>query len=322
MAHRSIALRSLAALAAVGSLAFAPGTVAVPGEVPDAPACRLASRREAPALVHRHITFARVRGRALRLDLAAPASPGRRPLVVLVHGGAWRRGHRGDMRGTMEALAREGYAAATLDYRLVATRGNAFPGPVSDVRCAIRTLRSRASELGLDPDRVAAVGFSAGGHLASLAAMAPELPALDDGTCPVAPTVSAGVQAVAAFYGPHDLRAPLRVGPGAESAIAAFLGVSRRRDPARASLASPIVHVDRLDPPTLLVHGMRDAIVEIDQTQRMRRALERAGVPVRTLLLPARSHGFGMFPRHVSDDGSLACASLAFLSERLAPRAP
>ena len=263
-----------------------------------------------------HVRFGEVRGRALRLDLVRPATPGPHPVVVLVHGGAWRRGHRSYMTGTMHAFAAQGYAAASVDYRLADGGRSVFPGPVSDLRCAVRTLRARAPELGLDPRRFAAVGFSAGGHLASMLATASDVGELDDGSCPVT-AGSANVQAAVSFYGPHDLRAPLRVGPGADGAIRNLLGVSRTRDPARAALASPIAHVDRGDPPMLLVHGLRDRVVEVDQTRRMRRALETAGVRVQTLELPNQSHGFGVFPRRPSDDGSIACSTLSFLGDAL-----
>jgi acetyl esterase/lipase len=273
-------------------------------------------RRPVHGATQTRLTFARPAGRPLRLDLAVPGGTAPRPVVVLIHGGAWRRGHRSALRGTMRAFAARGYAAATVDYRLASAPRNVFPGPVSDVRCAVRTLRARAGRLGLDPSRFVAVGFSAGAHLASLLATAPDVPGLDDGTCPVA--TSPAVQAAVAFYGPHDLRAPLRVGPGADGAIRNFLGVSRHVAPGLATLASPIAHVDPADPPMLLVHGLRDRIVEVDQTRRMRRALERAGVPVTALELPRRRHGFGLFPRRRGDDESLACSTLSFLRASLA----
>lgn len=273
-------------------------------------------------MTEERITFARIGGRALRMDVVVPAGPGPHPVVVLVHGGAWRRGHRSYMTGTMHAFAAQGFAAATVDYRLAAAPRNVFPGPVSDVRCAVRTLRAQADTLGLDASRFAAVGFSAGAHLASMVATAPDVAELDDGTC-LTDGGSPEVQAAISFYGPYDLRAPLRVGPGADGAIRNFLGVSRTDDPARAALASPIAHVDATDPPMLLVHGLRDRIVEVDQTRRMRRALERVGVPVTSLEIPDRSHGFGLFPRRRGEDVSLACSSLAFLRENLArPRLP
>jgi len=263
------------------------------------------------------VRFSSVGRRGLSLDLVHPEGPGPHPLVLLVHGGAWRRGHRGYLRGTMHAFAAQGYAAATVDYRLVDGRRSVFPGPVSDLRCAVRTLRARSGELGLDPDRFAAMGFSAGGHLVGMLGTAADRDELDDGTCPVTEG-SAAVQSVVGFYGAYDLRAPLRVGPGADGAIRHFLGVSRRRDPGRATLASPIAHVDRSDPPMLLVHGVRDRIVEVDQSRRMYRALRRAGVEgSRELELPDRSHGFGLFPRRATDDPALACSTLDFLNRTL-----
>ncbi len=269
-----------------------------------------------PAYRTHRIVFARST-RLLRADVVVPNDPGPHPLVVLVHGGAWRRGRRADMNGTMRALAERGYAAATVDYRLAAAPRTTFPGPISDVRCAVRTLRAHASELGIDPRRFAAVGFSAGAHLAALLATASDVAELDDGSCSIR-TGSPAVQAVVGFYGPYDLRLPERVGPGADGAITNLLGVSRRAHPELAALASPITHVDPRDPPTMLIHGLEDRIVEVQQTRRMRDALEAAGVPVVSLELPGRSHGFGMFPRTPHEDDTLARATLAFLDQHLA----
>lgn len=285
-----------AALTALVSLGFRPS----------------ASRRAIPT----RLTFAEPGGIPLELDLLVPNARGPRPLVVLVHGGAWRRGRRADLAGTMRALAGEGLAAATIDYRLADAPHTVFPGPIADVRCAVRTLRANAPALGLDPDHVAIVGFSAGGHLAALAATASDVDALDDGSCPLRAPSSA-VQASVAFYGPHDLRAPLRVGAGADGAIENLLGVSRETDPARAALASPIVHVDRGDPPMMLVHGLRDRVVDVEQSRRMRAALEAAGVPVTSLELADRRHGFGIFPRGARRDPRVARETLAFLRAAL-----
>lgn len=313
MPSRSLA-SSLAFLAALVCLGFGP--MGPPSR--HAPNTCLAPlpRR---GLVMQRMRFGRVDNRPLRLDLVTPMGPGPHPLVVLVHGGAWRRGHRSDLRDTMRRFAAQGFAAATVDYRLADGARRVFPGPVSDVRCAVRTLRARAPELGLDPSRFAAMGFSAGGHLSAMLATASDQSALDEGSCPVL-DVSPAVQAGVSFYGPHDLRAPLRVGPGAEGAIRNFLGVSRRRDPRRTELASPIAHVDPRDPPMLLVHGVRDRIVEIDQSRRMARALRDAGVGVDAIELPHHRHGFGVFPRQRHDDPQIACSTLDFLRRQLRQR--
>jgi len=301
---------------ALGIVLLASCTVAFGSVSRRPPAERCVAPLPRRAAVVERVRFGSVRGRALQLDLVRPSTPGPHPTVLLVHGGAWRRGHRQHMTSTMHAFAAQGYAAASVDYRLADGLRSVFPGPVSDLRCAVRTLRERAPELGLDARRFAAVGFSAGGHLASMLATASDVDDLDDGTCPV-DHGSVALQAAVSFYGPYDLRAPLRVGPGADGAIRNLLGVSRTRDPARATLASPITHVDRDDPPMLLVHGLRDRIVEVDQTRRMRRALEQAGVRVHTLELPHHSHGFGVFPRRPTDDGAIACSTLSFLSDTL-----
>lgn len=315
MKYRSFA-SSLALFAAFVSLGFGPM-----GPAPrrsSGPSCLAPVPRR--GLEMQQIRFGRALNRPLRLDLVRPTGPGPHPLVVLVHGGAWRRGHRADLRDTMRRFAAQGFAAASVDYRLADGGQRVFPGPVSDVRCAVRTLRARAPELGLDGSRFAALGFSAGGHLVSMLATAADRRALDEGSCPIS-DISPAVRAGVSFYGPHDLRAPLRVGPGAEAAIRNFLGVSRHQDPALTELASPITHVDPRDPPMLLVHGVRDRIVEIDQSRRMARALRRANVNVDQVELPHHRHGFGVFPRRADDRSQIACSTLEFLRRQLRPRA-
>jgi len=311
--------RGLVILAALSSLAFGPTDGRRRPRRVHMPYVTGQCLTPLPAHVaqQQRVRFSPAGRRGLQLDLVRPEGRGPHPLVLLVHGGAWRRGHRSYLRGTMHAFAAQGYAAATVDYRLVDGRRTVFPGPVADLRCAVRTLRARSGELGLDPNRFAAVGFSAGGHLVSMLGTAADRDELDDGTCPISGH-SPAVQSVVSFYGAYDLRAPLRVGPGADGAIRHFLGVSRQRDPTRAALASPISHVDRADPPMFLVHGVRDRIVEVDQPRRMYRALRRAGVAgSRELELPYHRHGFGLFPRRATDDPGLACDTLDFLQSTL-----
>ncbi|MFD3513384.1 alpha/beta hydrolase fold domain-containing protein [Streptomyces sp. NPDC058657] len=126
----------------------------------------------------RGVPYAEVEGsRPLELDLWLPAGPGPAPLVLYVHGGAWRRGRRDDMGlatrdwnpGPLARIAAAGCAVAAVDYRL---SGEAhFPAPLDDLRAARRWLALRADELGIDAARTVVWGESAGGHLASLLAL-------------------------------------------------------------------------------------------------------------------------------------------------------
>ncbi|HLL46793.1 MAG TPA: alpha/beta hydrolase [Longimicrobiaceae bacterium] len=271
-----------------------------------------------PAAVHleRDVAYAAMGGQPLRLDLARPRGPGPHPLVVLIHGGGWSGGDKAAHHADMLLLAGQGYAAASVNYRLAAAPRNVFPAAVEDVRCAVRWLRSRAGEYDLDPSRVAAVGSSAGAHLAAMLGTAAGVPALD-GACPVSGP-SPEVSAVVAVAGPHDIRTAGALDPGQRWMVENFLGARPEDQPARALLASPAVHAHPGAPPFLLVHGTADDVVPVRQSRSMRDTLRAAGVPVTLIELPGVGHAvpeFSADPRfRVS-----TCTTLAFLRERLRP---
>jgi acetyl esterase/lipase len=259
-----------------------------------------------------HVEFANYVGyRPLQLDLylhrdRASAPP--RPLVLWIHGGGWSRGDARqsgaftDWPGVLAALAARGYVVASADYRL---SGEAqFPAQIQDVKAAIRYLRSKARDYGIDPARVYVWGGSAGGHLAALAAT----------TCGVvqfAPPASTGrlpgsqartakplpqsdcVEGAVIWYGIFDLA---KQGPGAGSALTAvriheLLGCANGSCEAAERMASPIDHVDRSTPPMLLVHGTADTEVSVDQSKAMAAAMREAGAPFELMLVPGANHG-------------------------------
>lgn len=224
------------------------------------------------------------------LDLYLPANSGEAPLVVFVHGGGWLSGSKDLLADSGEvglehlrdALAGSGYAVAAVNYRL--TGQSQFPAQIHDVNAAVRYLRANAASLGVDPDRFAIIGDSAGGHLAMLAGLAPEL-AGDLGVT----GVSSDVSAVVTYYGVADLarmvsdREDQDCGPG-EAGPSSPEGKLIGADPAdpaaaqTAANASPISYIDSGDPPVLLFHGNWDCVVPASQSQRMHEALQEAGV--------------------------------------------
>jgi acetyl esterase/lipase len=236
------------------------------------------------------VTYATRDGQPLRLDIAWPGGGGARPLVILLHGGGWSGGSRASLVDEMRSLARMGYTAAVVEYRLTQAPRNVFPAAVADVRCAVRFLRSRAGEYGIAPERVAAAGFSAGAHLASMLGSAADVGRLDE-SC-AAGDEDVGVQAVISFAGPQDLRVSGPYTQEQARLVTNFLGVFSGDDPDRAALASPIAHVSGGDPPFLLVHGTRDDLVPVAHSRRMAAALRGAGTPATVLELPRTGHSF------------------------------
>ncbi|HYD55227.1 MAG TPA: alpha/beta hydrolase [Gemmatimonadaceae bacterium] len=264
------------------------------------------------------IAYARRGERTLRLDLARPAVAPPAPLVVLLHGGGWEGGSRASLRSEMEALARLGYAAATVEYRLTERGRNLFPAAIADARCAVRFLRANAARLGIDGARIGAAGYSAGAHLASLLGTAATEAALDE-PCgdPALEDVDPRVQAVISHAGPQDLR--VRGPYTAEQArlVTNFLGVFPGDDPARAALASPLAHVSPGDAPMLLVAGTRDDLVPVDHARWMADALREVGVEVTVLERRGAGHEFAGF---VTGDREVRAAVLRLLERELQRR--
>ncbi len=251
-------------------------------------------------------------GAPLHLDVAAPARPGPHPWVAVFHGGGWSAGARGHVYEELRHLTSLGYAGVAVDYRLVAARGqNRHPTQVADARCAVRYLRRHADALGLDPDRGAALGYSAGGHLALMLALAPEAEGLDD--CEDL-TTSPAVQLAISFYGPTDLRPEAPLEPAAVRIVNRFLGADRDQAPARAAAASPITYVGAVDAPVMLAHGGLDGVVPLEQSRALRAALARGGVPVQLVEVPRSGHGFRLFGRQSPE---ATCTTLAFLEAAL-----
>lgn len=220
-------------------------------------------------------------GDATTLDVYLPSGSGtRRPAVLFFHGGLWNGHDRSEYASAAKRLASSGFVTATANYRVVPDAG--YPAAIQDARCALAFLRANAAEYGLDPGRVAVVGYSAGGHLASMlgaVAGAPELEA----DCAAGTTGPAN--AVVASSGIHAMR--LRKG---DKAVEAFLGGSLDALPERWDRASPISHVAPHAPPYLLVRSDFDFVVSAQQSEAMQSALEAAGNHPRALLLYDEGH--------------------------------
>jgi acetyl esterase/lipase len=267
-------------------------------------------------------------GEDLRLDLARPAHAAHPvPAVLVFHGGGWVRGAKAEMRPLVRLLAERGYFAATVAYRLSRPGpGNPHPWPdqIEDAKCAVRWLRATSARWNVDPGRIAAVGFSAGAHLAMLLGTMDAADGLEGhGGHPQA---SSKVNAVVAFYGPTDMgvrppRDPAAI-PGLSLdekkrvlrglALSAVLGPEFGRDPTRAS---PLRYVDHGDAPMLLFQGTKDHLVEPFHARLMVDALTRAGVPGRAVFMVGLGHGWRREP-YVSSN---LRESLQFLAEQFRP---
>lgn len=228
--------------------------------------------------------------RPLLLDLyLPPAGPDPAPLVVFLHGGGWLRGDRSMVSpsfaswqpGPLTRLAAEGFAVASVDYRL---SGEArFPAQLEDVSAAVDWLAGQAGQYGFDAGRIVLWGESAGAHLAALLGLR---------------SAGSAVRGVVDWYGPADLIA-LNEQVGAAGALtedpldsreARLLGAPVAQVPELARAASPLSHVRAGAPPFLIAHGTADRAVPFAQSEALAAALTEAGVGVRVEAVDGADH--------------------------------
>jgi len=208
----------------------------------------------------------------LQLDLYSPENlTGTVPGIVFIHGGGWRSGKRQDYALYTSRFAKHGYVVATITYRL--RPEGRFPACVEDAKCAIRWMRENAASINVDPDRIAVIGGSAGGHLAMMVGYSSDVPEFEgtgghEG-------VSSAVQAVVDIYGPVDFSVyPERNHP----LVTDFLQGTFEEKTSTYVKASPITYVDPSDPPTLIIHGTIDTLVPVTQSDLLAEKFQELGM--------------------------------------------
>ncbi len=235
--------------------------------------------------VKKNIDYAGAANARQMLDLFVPKTPADkpRPLVVYIHGGGWEGGSKNDA-GVLPALITNGnYVAASVGYRL--TNEAHWPAQIHDCKAAIRWLRAHAGENGIDPDRIAVFGISAGGHLVSLlGTTSGDGPKELEGDIGADKGVSTKVSCVINFCGPANFLTFAGKGsiisveaPG--TAITKLLGGPLSANKDAVTAASPVTHITKNDPPFLHIHGTKDNLVPYSQALEFDAALEKAGVP-------------------------------------------
>jgi acetyl esterase/lipase len=233
----------------------------------------------------------------LKLDLVAPREgDGPFPVVVIIHAiGPWAK-DRGYYLPQAVDLARDGYIGVVISYRH--TPDIAYPNAIEDAEAAIRWLRTHATKHKIDPNRIAALGYSGGGAIACLLAM--KCPEDKVQGKPMRP--SSRVQAAVAYYPPTDFtqlhkdcgngKVPFPKGFMIATGFEIWLGGSPAKVPARFAQASPITHVSNDMSPLLLIHGMEDSVVPFDQSQMLTKAIGAAKGQVTLVALSGAEHGF------------------------------
>lgn len=220
-------------------------------------------------------------GKPLGIDVYRPANPssGLLPLVVMIHGGSWRGGSRGDLPGLNRYLAARGYAVAAISYRFAPE----YPHPAAseDVHLALAFLKFYAPHYGVDPSRIALVGRSAGGQLALLAAYTDKDAAIRGAVALYPPS-----DQVFGYHNPSNPRVL-----NSTAVLEAYLAGNPRTAPEAYRTASPLNFVSASIVPTLLIHGAKDELVWVRQSERLDARLAAANRPHFFLRLPWATHG-------------------------------
>lgn len=246
-----------------------------------------------PLAVVSGITFAQVPYwfphycyRDLKMDmiLSFGHSEKRKPLFVWICGGAWLTSERAAHLPFLMQIARRGYVVASVDYRKVNSAH--FPAQLEDVKSAIRYLRAHAEEFGIDTERIAVGGESAGAYLAAMAGVTGRQRNFDKGAYL---EQSSAVAAVVDFYGPSYFSEKERGGLSPEDMFLGECGPEKRRE------AGVIPWVDASAPPFLIAHGMADPIVPIAHSEALYGALREACGRAQFFRLRDAVHADGRF---------------------------
>lgn len=252
----------------------------------------------------RDVVYAQRGDLKLLCDVYVPAGEGPYPGVLLIHGGAWRSGSKSQLMFLARHLANSGYAVMAINYRLAPE--HKFPAQIEDCKTALRWLRTHSAAYKIDPDRVAAWGYSAGGHLACLLGASDQDDGLE-GSDVADGSPHTRIQAVVAGGAPCDFR----LMPADAEGLAFWLDGTRRDKPEVYESASPARFVTPDDPPVFFYHGDADELVPLAGVRLMMGTLEKAGVATQLHVVAGAKH----VPAALNGDASRA--AVEFLDRQL-----
>jgi acetyl esterase/lipase len=242
--------------------------------------------------VEKDIPYAGTKDPRQTLDLYLPKAPkGDRPLPVIVniHGGAWKGGDKSmGVREIADLVAGGEYAGASIHYRL---SGQAkWPAQIHDCKAAIRWVRANAKKYHLDPDRIGLIGASAGGHLVAMLGLTDSNADLEGDLGPY-PGISSRVACVVDEFGPAEFLTMGGSHDAESSPESELIGGALPEHQEQARAASPMTYVSKGAPPFLILHGTKDPLVPFNQSERLAAALTKAGVECHFIPVDGAGHG-------------------------------
>lgn len=224
-------------------------------------------------------TYKKIPGRDLNIDFYPASGKGKRPCVIVIHGGSWSSGDSKQLPALNSYLANRGIHVAAMNYRLAPAYQ--FPAPIEDTKEALTWLKAHAETLGIDTNRFVLLGRSAGGQIALLAAYTFNDP---------------GIKGVVSFYGPADMAwgATIKTNKlvlDVDKVFSEYLGGLINEVPRAYEESTACNYVTPQSPPTLLIHGPNDALVSYNHSVRLEKILKDKGVNHYFLNLPWATHG-------------------------------
>ncbi|MGD0807773.1 MAG: alpha/beta hydrolase [Anaerolineales bacterium] len=229
------------------------------------------------------VTYCTMDGQPQKMDLYYPKSGGPWSVMIYVHGGSWTALDKAEGVG-WRYLNDSGFLVVSVNYRLATTQVK-FPVMIEDIKCAVRYLRAHSAEYHLNPDRIGALGASAGGHLVALLGTADKSAGWDVGEYL---DQSSRVQAVVTESGLSDFTVPINAGVSM-AVYFAFGALAGDPDP-RMATASPVTYITSDDPPFLIIHGDEDGTVPVEQAKILNEKLTKAGVSSTLVIVQGAGH--------------------------------
>jgi acetyl esterase/lipase len=232
------------------------------------------------SIPYRTLTYVTYPDISLGLDFYPSQATGKRPCVIVVHGGSWSSGDSKQLAELNSYLAKVGYNVAAINYRMAPEYQS--PAPVQDVQASLKYLQLHADELNIDTNKFVLLGRSAGAQIALLAAYTLH---------------NEGIKGIIDFYGPADMvwgysapASPLVM--DSRGVMERYLGGPYQHVPQNYKMSSPLAFVNRQTVPTLIIHGYNDVLVAYEHSRRLNEKLQQNGIKHYWLKLPWATHGF------------------------------